>query len=215
MWRYINFALLLLLLFKNLHFCGYPLFIAFSIAFAYPLCAVFVRISVNTFTKTEIFLSLFVQKRSSVNRASDFPSSPLLSHFCPLLHCKPELNRCCCFCRELRYNRNDAATLMNLCLALTVAVIVFVVGITRTDNQLLCKSFAVLLHYFLLCGLLWLGCGGACLTSLLKKGSENEEYNPVLKYYLVAWGKSDVNQICCHRYTEPIWKMTVYFKFLS
>ena len=31
---------------------------------------VFVRISVNTFTKTEVFLSVFVQKRSNVNRAS-------------------------------------------------------------------------------------------------------------------------------------------------
>eukprot|EP00794_Sanderia_malayensis_P005727 gene5727-6427_t len=92
------------------------------------------------------------------------------------------------FFRELRYNRNDAATLMNLCLALTVAVIIFVVGITRTENKLLCKSFAVLLHYFLLCGLLWLGCGGACLTSFIKKGPDNEEYSPVLKYYLISWG---------------------------
>ena len=40
--------------FENLRFCG-----------------VFVRISVNTFTKTEVLLSVFVQKRSSVNGASD------------------------------------------------------------------------------------------------------------------------------------------------
>ena len=40
--------------FENLRFCG-----------------VFVRISVNTFTKTEVFLSVFVQKRSSVNGALD------------------------------------------------------------------------------------------------------------------------------------------------
>ena len=38
--------------FENLRFCG-----------------VFVRISVNTVTKTEVFLSVFVQKRSSVNGA--------------------------------------------------------------------------------------------------------------------------------------------------
>ena len=38
--------------FENLRFCG-----------------VFVRISVNTYTKTEVFLSVFVQKRSSVNGA--------------------------------------------------------------------------------------------------------------------------------------------------
>ena len=33
-------------------------------------CGVFVQISVNASTKTEIFLSVFVQKRSSVNGAS-------------------------------------------------------------------------------------------------------------------------------------------------
>ena len=38
--------------FENLRFCG-----------------LFLQISVNTFTKTEIFLSIFVQKRSSVNGA--------------------------------------------------------------------------------------------------------------------------------------------------
>ena len=43
--------------FENLRFCG-----------------VFVRISVNTFTKTEVFLSVFVQKRSSVNGALDVKS---------------------------------------------------------------------------------------------------------------------------------------------
>ena len=32
-------------------------------------CGVFVRINVNTFTKTDVFLSVFVQKRSSVNGA--------------------------------------------------------------------------------------------------------------------------------------------------
>ena len=91
--------------------------------------------------------------------------------------------------RELRYNRNDAATLMNLCLALVVVITVFATGVNRTHNTMLCQALAVLLHYFLLCALLWLGCGGACLTVLVKKGTPTEEYNPVLKYYLVGWGE--------------------------
>ena len=33
----------------------------------FRFCGVFVHISVNTFTKTEVFLSIFVQKRSNVN----------------------------------------------------------------------------------------------------------------------------------------------------
>ena len=32
-------------------------------------CGVFVQINVNTFTKTDVFLSVFVQKRSSLNGA--------------------------------------------------------------------------------------------------------------------------------------------------
>ena len=41
--------------FENLRFCG-----------------VFVQINVNIFPKTEVFLSIFVQKRCSVNGALDF-----------------------------------------------------------------------------------------------------------------------------------------------
>ena len=41
-------------------------------------CGVFVRISVNTFTKTNVFLSVFVQKRSSVNGAHVYMPSVTL-----------------------------------------------------------------------------------------------------------------------------------------
>ena len=54
--------------FKNLRICGFPLLTAFSKTFL--LCGLFVQISVNTFTKTEVFLSVFVQKQTSVNGAS-------------------------------------------------------------------------------------------------------------------------------------------------
>ena len=92
--------------------------------------------------------------------------------------------------RKLRFNRSDAATLMNLCLALIVAEFVFACGMHRTDDQLLCKGVAMALHYFLLCALVWLGCGGVVLIRLLKKKSNScGEYDPVLKYYLVGWGK--------------------------
>ena len=54
--------------FENLRFCG-----------------VFVRISVNTFTKTEVFLSVFVQKRSSVNGAYIMDSSGITTTLSQLL----------------------------------------------------------------------------------------------------------------------------------
>lgn len=91
--------------------------------------------------------------------------------------------------RKLRYNRDDAAMLMNLCLALLVAVVVFVAGIYHVTNALVCRAVGVLLHYFLLCSLLWIGCGGLCLCRLIRTAITPEEFNPVLRYYMISWGK--------------------------
>ena len=78
---------------------------------------------------------------------------------------------------------------MNLCLALIVSELVFGFGINRTDDVMLCKGVAITLHYFLLCALVWLGCGGIVLIRVLKKKNRTtREYDPVLKYYLVGWG---------------------------
>lgn len=92
--------------------------------------------------------------------------------------------------RQLLYNRSDAATLMNLCLVILITEIIFACGIHRTDDALLCKGVAVALHYFLMCALVWLGCGGVVLLRLVKKKDRANvnEYDPVLKYYLVGWG---------------------------
>lgn len=79
--------------------------------------------------------------------------------------------------------------LMNECLALLTVVIVFVAGINNVANTLLCRAVGVLLHYFLLCALLWVGCGGICLHRLIRTSIVPEEYNPVLRYYMISWGK--------------------------
>ena len=54
--------------FKNLLFCGNPLLID-NVFKNLRFCRIFVQISVNTFTKTDVFLSDVVQKRNSVNGA--------------------------------------------------------------------------------------------------------------------------------------------------
>ena len=53
--------------FKNLRFCAFTLIkcVFENLRF----CGVFVQISVNTYTKTEFFLSVFVQKRSCAHEA--------------------------------------------------------------------------------------------------------------------------------------------------
>ena len=67
--------------FKNLRFCAFTLIQSVSkppflwistfdgVFENLRFCGVFVQINVNFFTKTEVFLSVFVQKRRSVNRA--------------------------------------------------------------------------------------------------------------------------------------------------
>lgn len=97
------------------------------------------------------------------------------------------------FFRELRFDRDDAAMLMNQCLALLVTIVVFVTGINHVSNMLVCRSVGVLLHYFLLCTLLWIGCSGICLHRLIRTSIEPEEYNPVLRYYMISWGTFN----CC------------------
>lgn len=79
--------------------------------------------------------------------------------------------------------------LMNHCLALIVTIVVFVTGINQVTNVLVCRSVGVLLHYFLLCSLLWIGCGGICLHRLIRTAIQPEEFNPVLRYYMASWGE--------------------------
>lgn len=90
--------------------------------------------------------------------------------------------------RELRFDRDDAAMLMNECLALLVTIVVFVSGINQVSNKLVCRSVGVLLHYFVLSSLLWIGCSGICLNRLIRTAIKPEEYNPVLRYYMTSWG---------------------------
>ena len=92
------------------------------------------------------------------------------------------------FHSDLRYDRDDAAMLMNQCLALIVSIVVFVTGINHVTNVLVCRSVGIVLHYFLLSSLLWIGCSGVCLHRLIRTAIEPEEYNPVLRYYMISWG---------------------------
>lgn len=78
--------------------------------------------------------------------------------------------------------------IMNHCLALIVAIVLFVTGINHVTNVLVCRAVGVLLHYFLLCSLLWIGCGAICLHRLIRTAIQPEEYNPVLRYYMISWG---------------------------
>ena len=92
--------------------------------------------------------------------------------------------------RNLRFNRDDSAMLMNVCLSLMVILITFAFGIDRTINYPACLAVGIFLHFFFLASLLWLGSYVVCVSRSLKPPKETEEvFNPVLRYYMISWGR--------------------------
>ncbi|KAL1455101.1 hypothetical protein WDU94_009220 [Cyamophila willieti] len=75
----------------------------------------------------------------------------------------------------------------NLCLSLFVAEIVFIVGITETNNSLLCSAVAVMLHYFFLCAFVWMLLEGFQLYVMLIEVFEVER-SRTKWYYLFGYG---------------------------
>ena len=63
--------------FKNLRFCGYPIFTAFSKTSVF--CGFFVRISLNTFTKNEGFSLCFGTKMKQCELGLSFTSCGLMT----------------------------------------------------------------------------------------------------------------------------------------
>ncbi|KAI5699343.1 hypothetical protein M8J75_001423 [Diaphorina citri] len=75
----------------------------------------------------------------------------------------------------------------NLCLSLFVAEIVFIVGVTETNNSLLCSMVAVMLHYFFLCAFVWMLLEGFQLYVMLIEVFEVER-SRIKWYYLFGYG---------------------------
>jgi hypothetical protein len=55
----------------------------------------------------------------------------------------------------------------NLCLSLLIAETVFLLGVHKTDNPVLCASIAALLHYFFLAAFAWMCLEGVQLYAML------------------------------------------------
>ena len=94
------------------------------------------------------------------------------------------------FCRKLRFNCDDVLVLMNACLSLLIVMTTFAFGIDRAETPTPCRVVGVLLHFFFLASLLWLGSYVVCVTRKLKQTKESdEEFKPVMRYYMVSWGE--------------------------
>ena len=62
----------------------------------------------------------------------------------------------CLSCRKLR-QRDSTKFRVQLCIAMALMMVVFIVGIDRTENRYVCISVSALLHYFTLASVLWMG----------------------------------------------------------
>uniref|UniRef100_T1JBP7 Uncharacterized protein n=1 Tax=Strigamia maritima TaxID=126957 RepID=T1JBP7_STRMM len=84
--------------------------------------------------------------------------------------------------------RSDRTTIhKNLCACLLVAEIIFLVGVGRTDERLLCGVVAGLLHFFFLCSFAWMFLEGFQLYVMLIEVFETER-SRVRWYYALAYG---------------------------
>ena len=77
---------------------------------------------------------------------------------------------------------------MSLCVALALLLIVFMAGATRIGGMPGCRAVAVLLHYFVLTVVLWMGVEGYQMYLAFVKVLATYQRNFMLKISVFAWG---------------------------
>ncbi|CAG9536866.1 unnamed protein product [Cercopithifilaria johnstoni] len=75
----------------------------------------------------------------------------------------------------------------NLCFCLILAELIFVIGIDRTENKIICCAIAAALHYFFLTAFCWMLLEGYQLYLMLVQVFEDEESKTIF-YCLFAYG---------------------------
>lgn len=95
------------------------------------------------------------------------------------------------FARKYRTNVSGKI-LFNLCLALLFALLVFVAGIERAEEESTCVAIAVLLHYFILVVFLWMGVEAFYMffNIVLDRFPGGHGSTFVMKCAAIAWGKT-------------------------
>ncbi|KAJ8019910.1 Adhesion G-protein coupled receptor G6 [Holothuria leucospilota] len=78
--------------------------------------------------------------------------------------------------------------ILNLCVALLGLYCCFLVGINRTNNQIVCVIFGGLIHFFCLSTVAWMSVEATQLYLLLVKVIGAPVKNFLLKCSLIAWG---------------------------
>ncbi|KAA0722362.1 Adhesion G protein-coupled receptor L3 [Triplophysa tibetana] len=90
-----------------------------------------------------------------------------------------------CFFRGLQSDRNTIHK--NLCISLFIAETLFLTGINRADQPIVCAVFAALLHFFFLAAFTWMFLEGVQLYIMLVEVFESE-YSRTKYFYLTGYG---------------------------
>ena len=107
------------------------------------------------------------------------------------------------FCRSLR-TKQQPKILINLCFSLLLLYLVFLFGV-EIDAEIPCIVVAVLLHYFILTSVAWMGVEAVNMYILSVKvvGAHISKF--LWKASVLAWGKLKCGRnICIYYCKQPI-----------
>ena len=97
--------------------------------------------------------------------------------------------------------------LISLCSSLLALLVVFLVGIERTKNSVICHIVAALLHYFMLTTFIWMAVEALNLyrmfVTVFRKGSRSRFF---MIASTVAWGKHQFQN--CNSAVESVRRKT-------
>ncbi|XP_072038526.1 uncharacterized protein [Amphiura filiformis] len=89
----------------------------------------------------------------------------------------------------LRCETDTVAIHRNLAASVVALQLSFLVGVARTENEIVCKMFAILLHYLMISSFLWV-CNEAfnLYTEVANSiHTDTQQQRPMLRYYVIGW----------------------------
>ena len=90
-------------------------------------------------------------------------------------------------CRKLR-ERDASKFHAQLCIAILLMLLVFVVGITRTENLIVCTAISSMIQYFTLASAAWMGAEAVLMFKklIIVFGRTTKTFIVVIS--LICWG---------------------------
>lgn len=89
-----------------------------------------------------------------------------------------------------------AKVLIQLCVALFVVIVAFITGFEQTGNHYVCKSVAVVIHYFTLVAFMWMLMEAGFMYHAFVRVWPPREGGDIVKSSVVAWGECEQEYFC-------------------